>query len=193
MVMTPLTLFVLLLCNFTIVGLAALYCHRVRNGTIGSVLLSAMPAIVALISLVPGTFAMAGVPANEFAIAEVLLATSAVIGSTLSITLSAMTVAARGPLAQQHGSSVDDMQQYFDCLPYRHVRHPLSSACLLALMAAILASPHPVMLCCLVYACVRFSFLAGCEERHLASSAIGPRYRRYLAESGRFFPKLHAG
>lgn len=72
---------------------------------------------------------------------------------------------------------------------YRRVRHPFYAAFLLALLAALVHSPHPVTLLAFACGCAILNATAAREEQRLAASPLGASYRQYMKHAGRFLPK----
>lgn len=76
--------------------------------------------------------------------------------------------------------------------PYRCLRHPIYSFQMVMLVGAALLLPTSVSVAILLLHFVCASIKASDEEKHLAR-VFGEDYRRYLARSGRFFPKCRPG
>lgn len=73
--------------------------------------------------------------------------------------------------------------------PYARIRHPLYSAYLLALVAAVLAVPHPLTAVALATGWLLLDRTARREEQRLSASALGIAYRSYMRSTGRFAPR----
>jgi len=76
--------------------------------------------------------------------------------------------------------------------PYVHIRHPLYAAYLLALIAALLAVPHPATATALLSGWALLEITARREERRLCASPLGGEYVAYMRRTGRFWPRLVA-
>lgn len=98
----------------------------------------------------------------------------------------------RVPLALWHQAN-DAPKSIVTFGAYKRIRHPFYSSFLLCLSGAVLAFPHPATVACLVYGLLILTYTARREERRLATSSFGEEYRRYMARTGRFFPRLIAG
>lgn len=188
--MTSLPLLTLVVCNFVTIGLLPILFFR-RDGDYNlRWFATAAPFFVVPAVLLPGAFgvvepvAFAGLPLYEAA------RLAAVVLSSASIALIAMTVGVhRVRLALWHQDD-DAPVELVTRGPYARVRHPFYSAFLLAFFAAAIAFPHPVTAACLVYGGIALSATARSEERRLAESTFGPAYRDYMANTGRFFPGI---
>jgi protein-S-isoprenylcysteine O-methyltransferase Ste14 len=74
--------------------------------------------------------------------------------------------------------------------PYRFVRHPFYASFLLAFLAAFVYFPHWGTFVSLAYGLVALNLTGAREERRLSASEFGAEYRRYLARTGRFVPRI---
>jgi protein-S-isoprenylcysteine O-methyltransferase Ste14 len=187
--MTSFSLLILLACNFIAIGLLPLLFFR-RDGKYNlRWLATGAPFFVAPLALVSGFVGAIAMPSIDIP-AALLLQASAVLLSVGSIALIAMTVGVhRVPLALWHQD--DDAPVHIVTWgPYKRIRHPFYTSFLLALMAAVLAMPHPLLLACLLYSFAALSVTAGREEQRLAASPYGDEYRQYMGVTGRFFPRL---
>ena len=184
------SLLIVLICNFIAIGLLPLLFFR-RDGSYNlRWLATGAPFFVAPLVLLLGFAGVISMPPQSYGAELLVTQGSAVILCVVSIALIAMTVGThRVPLALWHQEN-DTPTEIVTWGPYRHVRHPFYSSFLLALMAAVLAFPHPLTLGCLFYSFVALSVTAGREERRLANSEYGDQYRQYMSDSGRFFPRL---
>jgi len=72
--------------------------------------------------------------------------------------------------------------------PFRHVRHPIYAlSMLLMICSAVVVPTLPMLVVAIVHLVLNY-LKARNEESHLLT-VHGDRYRRYLARTGRFFPK----
>jgi len=72
--------------------------------------------------------------------------------------------------------------------PFRHVRHPIYAlSMLLMICSAVVVPTVPMLVVAIVHLVLNY-LKARNEENHLLT-VHGDRYRRYLARTGRFFPK----
>ena len=72
--------------------------------------------------------------------------------------------------------------------PFRYVRHPIYAlSMLLMICSAVVVPTLPMLLVAIVHLMLNY-LKARNEESHLLT-VHGDRYRRYLARTGRFFPK----
>jgi len=72
--------------------------------------------------------------------------------------------------------------------PFRHVRHPIYALSMLLMICSAVVVPTLPMLVVAIAHLVLNYFKARNEENHLLA-VHGDLYRRYLARTGRFFPK----
>jgi len=72
--------------------------------------------------------------------------------------------------------------------PFRHVRHPIYALSMLLMICSAVVVPTLPMLVVAIAHLVLSYFKARNEENHLLT-VHGDLYRRYLARTGRFFPK----
>jgi protein-S-isoprenylcysteine O-methyltransferase Ste14 len=72
--------------------------------------------------------------------------------------------------------------------PFRHVRHPIYALSMLLMICSAVVVPTVPMLVVAVVHLVLMQLKARNEENHLLT-VHGDAYRRYLARTGRFFPK----
>ncbi len=188
--MSSLPLTVLLVLNFVMIGLLPVLFFR-RDGSFNlRWFATGAPFFVAPALLLAGYLGYLPMPQQFSATEVILLQGSATLSSVLSIALIALTVGShRVPLALWHQDN-DAPVELVTWGPYRHVRHPFYSSFLLAFLAAVLAFPHPALLGCLAYSFVALSVTAGREEQRLEQSEFGEQYSRYMAASGRFFPRF---
>lgn len=188
--MISVPLLIVLICNFITIGLLPLlFLHRDRKCGFFCFALGA-PFLISLTSILCGFFGFIEYPPQAYGSQYLLAQSCAAVLSVASIALIALTVGTHRLSSatgrQKYGAFVEVVTWG----PYSRVRHPLYTSCLLAIMAAVLAWPHPLTLGCLFYSFIALSVSAAREERRLAASEIGHEYRRYLAHSGRFFPRL---
>ena len=184
------SLLVLLLANFVAIGLLPIVFFR-RDGSFNlRWLATGAPFFIAPVVLLLGALGIVEMPPLYGGTKLFMTQAVAVILSAVSIGLIAMTVGThRIPLALWHQEN-DAPAQIVTWGPYKRIRHPFYTSFLLAFLAAIFAMPHPLTLACLLYAIVALSLTAGREEARLADSEFGDEYLRYMAVSGRFFPRI---
>jgi protein-S-isoprenylcysteine O-methyltransferase Ste14 len=72
--------------------------------------------------------------------------------------------------------------------PFRHVRHPIYALSMLLMICSAIVVPTVPMLVVAIVHLVLMQLKARNEENHLLT-VHGDLYRRYLARTGRFFPK----
>lgn len=188
--MTSLSLLVLIVFNFVLVGLLPVFFFR-RDGDFNlRWVATGAPFFVAPFALVLGYLEILQ-PTDDLSVAgAAVLQGCATLLSATSIGLIAMTAAShRVPLALWHQDN-DAPVELVTWGPYRHVRHPFYSSFLLAFLAGVLAFPHVLMFGCFAYCFIALSITAGREEQRLEKSEFGEQYRRYIKASGRFFPRL---
>jgi protein-S-isoprenylcysteine O-methyltransferase Ste14 len=113
-----------------------------------------------------------------------------VIVSTLSILLLGMAIGThRVPLHMFHDRADSSVSHLVTYGPYRYIRHPIYSSYLFALCAAVLICPSIGTIACFVYGLVMLNGTAKKEEIRLCEDdELGPEYRDYMKESGRFLP-----
>jgi len=175
---------ILLLCNFTAIGLLPLLFFRADGEYNLRWLVTSAPFFA-----VPLILALA-----RFGFLRIIFASNisliAVPLSAASIALIALTVGThRVPLALWHQE--DDAPVHLVTWgPYAYIRHPFYTSFLLAFAAAAIAFPHPLTLISLVYSAVALSLAAVREEHRLRLSEFGEDYLVYSSVSGRFFPRL---
>jgi protein-S-isoprenylcysteine O-methyltransferase Ste14 len=185
-------LLVLLFGNFALIALLPVICFR-RDGWFNARwFLTGAPFFVAPLLLVLGRVGwlhplLAGRPALQLA-----LGVAAAVLAAASIVLIVATMEAHRVRPALWHQDDDAPAELVTRGPYARIRHPFYSSFLLTFMAALLALPHPATLACLLYATAALTLTARREERRLADSAFGDDYRRYLAASGRFLPRLLA-
>lgn len=76
---------------------------------------------------------------------------------------------------------------------YARMRHPFYASFLLSLLGAAVAMPHWLTAAAFVLASAQLNRTAAREEAALIDSSFGPRYRAYLARTGRFWPSAQRG
>jgi len=188
--MTSLSLLVLIVFNFALVGLLPVLFFR-RDGAFNlRWIATGAPFFVAPFALVLGYVGILPLTDDLSVAGTTLLQGFATLLSATSIGLIAMTVVShRVPLALWHQDN-DAPVELVTWGPYRHIRHPFYSSFLLAFLAGVLAFPHALMFGCFAYGFVALSITAAREEQRLGNSEFGGQYRRYMRASGRFFPRL---
>ncbi|MDQ2963784.1 MAG: isoprenylcysteine carboxylmethyltransferase family protein [Pseudomonadota bacterium] len=72
--------------------------------------------------------------------------------------------------------------------PFRHVRHPIYALSILLMICSAVVVPTVPMLVVAIVHLMLMQLKARNEEDHLLT-VHGDMYRRYLAQTGRFFPK----
>jgi protein-S-isoprenylcysteine O-methyltransferase Ste14 len=72
--------------------------------------------------------------------------------------------------------------------PFRHVRHPIYALSMLLMICSAVVVPTAPMLAVAIVHLVLNYLKARNEEKHLLT-VHGDAYRRYLARTGRFFPR----
>lgn len=180
------SLLILLLCNFTAIGLLPLLFFRHDGEYNFRWLATGAPFFVAPVLLLLGRL---GILHVTFVSDTHLIAVPL---SVLSIALIGMTVSAhRIPLALWH-QDADAPEHLVTWGPYARIRHPFYTSFLLALAAAAIAFPHLSTLFCLLYGLTALTVTAVREERRLQLSEFGVQYLEYMSVSGRFFPRLLA-
>jgi len=73
---------------------------------------------------------------------------------------------------------------------FTRMRHPIYAFSMLLVAASAVAVPTPLMMLCGAGLVVLWVVKALNEERHMLRTH-GEAYARYLARTGRFFPRLH--
>lgn len=183
-------LLALLMCDFIAIGLLPILFFR-RDGQINlRWLATGVPFFIVPAALLLGQMGM--FDPLYHAHGQLLIATqlAAVLISVISIALIAITVGShRIPLALWHQDN-DAPAELVTWGPYSKVRHPFYTSFLLAFAAAVLAFPHALTIGCLVYGLVVLTITARREERRLASSEFGAKYREYMTVAGRFLPRF---
>ena len=74
--------------------------------------------------------------------------------------------------------------------PYRHVRHPLYVAYLLAFLAAAIAVPHPLTAAIFVVNVLLLIHAVRSEERAIGESPLARAYADYRGRAGMFWPRF---
>lgn len=107
-----------------------------------------------------------------------------------SIALMAFTLGThRIPIALWHQEN-DAPRHIVTWGAYSRVRHPFYASFLVCLLGTVLTLPHALTVLALLYALVALNLTAAREERRLASSEFGEEYRKYMARTGRFWPRF---
>jgi protein-S-isoprenylcysteine O-methyltransferase Ste14 len=182
--MIPNTLLTLLLCNFIAIGLLPLLFFR-RDGEYNlNLLATGAPFFIVPTVLLLGRMEVL----HPLFISDTNLI--AVPLSAISVALIAMTVGShRIPLALWHQDN-DAPEELVTWGAYARIRHPFYTSFIFAFAASAVAFPHAMTIGCLIYALVSLTVAAVREERRLSMSEFGADYVRYVANSGRFFPRL---
>lgn len=110
--------------------------------------------------------------------------------SVVSIALMSYTIGThRRRLALWHQNN-DAPEEIVTYGAYKYIRHPFYASFILALFATLVLCPSRWSLGLAVYGLLILNYTAAREERKLAGSVFGDKYRAYIAQSGRFFPKF---
>ncbi len=75
--------------------------------------------------------------------------------------------------------------------PYRWIRHPIYSGMLVVLAGTAILIPNRTVFVMALLTVLGITYQARREEQYLLG-VFGERYARYLARTGRFFPRLRA-
>lgn len=119
-----------------------------------------------------------------------VLEAASVVLSVASVSLMCYTLGThRRPLALWHQTN-DAPQEIVTYGAYKHIRHPFYASFLLVLGATIVLCPSLWSVVLGIYGLSILNYTAAREERRLASSVFGDRYREYMRQSGRFFPRM---
>jgi protein-S-isoprenylcysteine O-methyltransferase Ste14 len=76
-----------------------------------------------------------------------------------------------------------------DMGPYRRIRHPFYASYVLFFLASLLMMPTWPVLVTVLYLFAMINYTAAREEAELVEK-FGSEYEAYLADTGRFFPRL---
>lgn len=127
------------------------------------------------------------------------VASSPALGFLLAAFAVALCALSIGIIAYAVGSHVSPVALWHqvDVVPttivtgkaYRRVRHPLYAAFILALLAAALCVPSPLMWAVAAWGTVALNLTAHAEERRLLASPRRDAYRVYMASTGRLLPR----
>lgn len=182
-------LLTLLLCNFAAIGLLPLLFFKDGQYNLRW-FATGWPFFAIPVALLLGAFGLlepvAAIPAGLQLTSQVM----AVVLSTASIALIAMTVGAhRVPLALWHQDD-DAPVEIVTWGPYAQVRHPFYTSFIVAFIAALLAFPNLVVFGCLAWGTAALAVTARREEERLSGSGFGGEYQEYMATTGRFFPGI---
>jgi protein-S-isoprenylcysteine O-methyltransferase Ste14 len=75
---------------------------------------------------------------------------------------------------------------------YGHVRHPIYALSILLMLCTVVVAPTvPVAVMAVIH--IALMVVKACNEERFLSERHGASYRRYLARTGRFVPRLRAG
>ena len=123
----------------------------------------------------------AGAGAAAAAVAAIALASAAI--ALIGYTLGSHT----RPVSLWHQEN-DRPDRLVTSGAYARVRHPFYASFLLALLASLLAFPHPLTALALLAGIVQLNRTAAREERRLRD-AFGEEYETYMRRTGRFWPR----
>ena len=182
--MIPNTLLLLLLCNFAFIGALPLFFFR-NDGEYNLLwLATGAPFFIVPVVLLLGRMEVL----HPIFVMDTNLI--AVPLAAISVGLIAMTVGShRIPLALWHQDN-DAPEELVTWGAYAKVRHPFYTSFILAFAASAIALPNALTIACLFYSVIALTVTAVREERRLAMSEFGADYVRYIASSGRFFPRM---
>jgi protein-S-isoprenylcysteine O-methyltransferase Ste14 len=183
------TLPVLALCAANLLLIAALPRVFFRRGRLNRAWwATAAPfglAGAALLSVAAGVVRPVSLPPTA---AYLLAATAALLASASSGLIGYTLGTHDGPVSLWHQED-DTPPRLVTRGAYARVRHPFYAAFLLALTACFAAAPHPLTAVALVFGAVQLWRTARREEGRLLH-AFGEEYRRYVARTGRFVPRM---
>ena len=115
-----------------------------------------------------------------------------VILSAFSIGMISYTMGThRVPLALWHQNN-DAPVNIVTWGAYKYIRHPFYSSFITAQIASILLLPHVVTIAGMIWCLVILNRTAAREEGNLSASSFGAEYQTYMKGTGRFFPKFGA-
>ena len=122
--------------------------------------------------------------------ATLLRSSLAVAAATASLALIAGSMRSHRRRPALWHQDDDEPSEIVQRGPYRYVRHPLYTAYLATLLAAVLAVPHPLVIATAVYGAVMLHVTSRREERRLLRSSFGADYAAYMRRAGRFLPRI---
>lgn len=124
-----------------------------------------------------------------------VLSSAGVIAAALSILLLGLALGShRAPVHMFHDTNDQAAPQLVTEGPYRHIRHPIYCAYLLALCGAALIAVQLGTAICLLAGFLLFNHTAAQEEQRLLESPeLRDTYRAYMQGTGRFFPPWPSG
>jgi protein-S-isoprenylcysteine O-methyltransferase Ste14 len=188
--MTIDSLDVLVLLNFTAIGLLPIVFFR-RDGQYNlRWLATALPFFVVPVTILAATAGLIEPATTGGPVAGTVIDGISVTLAAMSIATMAMTVAShRVPISLWHQDD-DAPVEIVTWGPYASVRHPFYTSFILAFLAAALAFVHVLTAAALAWGIIALSVAARREERRLCGSALGADYRCYMAATGRFIPGL---
>lgn len=180
----------LLLLNFIYIGLLPKIFFR-RDGKFNLMWwVTGSPLLVNALALL--FYYLGFLPLENLIVFPAWVSVMAVILSAASIGLMSYTIGThRVPLSLWHQNN-DAPVHIVTWGAYKKVRHPFYTSFLLAQIASFLLLPHVITLIGFVWSFAVLSVTAAREERNLSSSQFGKDYQSYMAQTGRFFPKLKA-
>ena len=180
----------LTLLDFAFIGLLPVVFFR-RDGRLGPLWwLTALPFFGCPVLLVAAYAADLGPLVPDGWTGPLELAS--VVSAVASIALISLTLGThRIPLALWHQQN-DAPRHLVTYGAYSRIRHPFYTSFLLAFLGAVALFPHWATLALLGYGAAVLNFTAAREEGRLGESEFGAEYRRYVARTGRFLPRLTA-
>lgn len=121
---------------------------------------------------------------------EAALEAGSAVFSVLSIGLMCYTLGThRRRLSLWHQAN-DAPEEIVTYGAYKYIRHPFYASFILASLATVVLCPSIWSAALAIYGWMILNYTAAREERNLSVSAFGEKYRAYIVQSGRFFPKF---
>ncbi|HEV8265922.1 MAG TPA: isoprenylcysteine carboxylmethyltransferase family protein [Gemmatimonadales bacterium] len=180
--MNPVALSLVML-NFAVFGLLALFFFRRRGGLNARWWVTAAPFFVAPALALAAAAGVLPPVTDRLQLAAIPLALA-----SIGLMLAALH-AHRVRVALWHQPH-DAPEELVTRGPYRWVRHPFYVAYALALAAVVVLYPHPGTGAVLGWGLAALSLTAAREERRLRASRFGAAYAVYQRATGRFWPRL---
>jgi len=178
---------VIVIGNITLIGLLPFVFFKPGRRTVGW-LVTASAFLIAPLLVAAARAGHAGpmLPAGAVRVTEV----AGAVACLVSVYVIGVAVGShRTPIALWHQRD-DAPVEIVTWGPYGLVRHPLYTAFLTALVAAVLVVPALPMALAAAFGFVAISRTARREERRLLASHLGSQYLAYMARSGRFLPPV---